>query len=196
MKRLILLLYCFIFLIGSCALKKKHGSNVDEDFIPWSESYKLSWSDYLGTPDYSAHDAVTWVSYQTRQIGLREDAILFDIRCYFIKSKSWKRPNVSNNLLKHEQLHFDIAEIFIRKVRKEFSNFISYEINVNNSINELGEIRDIILEEKRNFSFMYDQETNFSKNKEKQKEWEKKIKTTLKEYEQYANPYVEVKREP
>jgi len=194
MKRLILLIYCFIFLIGSCALKKKHGSNVDEDFIPWSESYKLSWSDYLGTPDYSAHDAVTWVSYQTTQIGLREDAILFDIRCCFIKSKSWKRPNVSNNLLKHEQLHFDIAEIFTRKIRKEFLKFKCYSFNLDECFYELKEIREMIVMQDTEFTKQYDQETNFSKNKEKQKEWEKKIKAMLKEYEQYANPYVEVKR--
>ncbi|MBV6462357.1 MAG: hypothetical protein HJHJAOHD_02506 [Flavobacteriales bacterium] len=194
MKRLIFLTYCFIFLVGSCALKKKQTTIVDDDYIPWTENYKLKWNDFNGNISNLPIDALTVIIREVKQVGLSKSSININIFCYFDRNSSWKRYNVGKNLLEHEQLHFDLAEIFTRKLRKAYMEYISYDLN--ETAIELKEIREKIYLEEKKMDELYDQETNFSKNKEKQKEWEKKIKAMLKEYEQYANPYVEVKREP
>ena len=86
-------------------------------------------------------------------------------------------------ILSHEQGHFDIAEIFARKLYKKMSE---YKFNRRTYQKELNKIYQDILDEKEEIQNDYDRETNHSINKEKQAEWLKKLKRLLEEYEDYA----------
>jgi hypothetical protein len=60
-------------------------------------------------------------AYSTVAIGYtfksEKGKLLFDAFAYFIRSKSWiKSPNEA--ILKHEKGHFDIAEIYSRKLEQ------------------------------------------------------------------------------
>jgi predicted secreted Zn-dependent protease len=84
----------------------------------------------------------------------------------------------------HEQGHFDITEIFARKLNKAMS---AYHFNQNTYRKDLNKIYQDIIKEKDNMQDQYDHETNFSRNKEKQMEWLKKIQTMLEELKEYDN---------
>ena len=86
-------------------------------------------------------------------------------------------------ILSHEQGHFDIAEIFARKLHKEMSK---YRFNKKTYQKDLKKIYDAVTEEKTEIQNNYDRETNHSINKREQAEWLKKIKEMLEEYEEFS----------
>lgn len=163
-------------------------------FIVWDGKYQLKWDDFQGEPNYNQkYAAVTWTMIERKQVGLLEDKILVHVSTLFIINKSWiKKGEQNNNLLLHEQLHWDIAELYARKSRKTYLEHISYDLN--STFKFMNEDYDKMLKEKEVFQKKYDIETNYSKNKVKQKEWAKKVKALLKEYEAYADTYIEIKR--
>ena len=87
-------------------------------------------------------------------------------------------------ILSHEQGHFDIAEIFARKLNKKMSE---YRFDKKTYQKDLNKIYHDILDEKEKMQNDYDKETNHSINKEKQAEWLKKIAKMLEEYKDYAD---------
>ena len=103
----------------------------------------------------------------------------YKITCTFSKTKSWGLHK-TDYILMHEQGHFDIAEIFARKLNKKMSE---YKFNKNSFKEDLKEIYQSIAIEKDAFQNQYDEETNHSIKKEKQAEWLKKISDQLKEFE-------------
>ncbi|MGB5507543.1 DUF922 domain-containing protein, partial [Robiginitalea sp.] len=92
--------------------------------------------------------------------------------------KSWYHPELSNaGVLMHEQLHFDITELYARKMRKILSER-TFSGNVR------GDVRQIfskINRELKAFQDRYDLETDFSRNREAQQQWNKRIAEKLKE---------------
>ncbi|MBV6484842.1 MAG: hypothetical protein KFKLKKLM_01360 [Flavobacteriales bacterium] len=165
------------------------------EYILWDGKYKLVWEDFKGEVDsqYDEYDAVTWVLIDQRQKGLLEDKILYEVVTYFVINDSWvKKDKMNKELLQHEQLHWDISELYARKFRKMCSEHISH--NLNSTFKYFNQEYDKMLLEESAFQTKYDTETNYSKNKEKQKEWVKKVKALLKKYEAYADTYLEIKR--
>ena len=101
----------------------------------------------------------------------------------FIADRSWGLHK-TDYILSHEQGHFDLAELFARKLHKEMSN---YTFNKKSFQKDLKKIYDSIMKERESTQNQYDKETNHSINKEKQAEWLKKISRMLEELKDYAD---------
>ena len=89
-----------------------------EDLIEWTESGKLEWSNFQCEPDENLkHIAVTssYITISFQQVGFSEAKIT--VRTLFDKTESWVKHE-ADYILKHEQLHFDIKELYSRKLRK------------------------------------------------------------------------------
>jgi hypothetical protein len=107
--------------------------------------------------------------------------------------ESWSKDKKSNSLLKHEQLHFDIAELTTRKLRQAYSTHVSYDIEatslfIDSVFNRYSKI------EFDSINALYDTETNHGIIETKQKVWETKITSELKKLEKYASTKVVIKR--
>lgn len=165
----------------------------DGQKIIWDKNYKLKWEDYKSPPDSQRPDIKAGSSvghgYTYRTKG---DSVFITIESYFFKSESWvDSGSINNNLLLHEQGHFDIEEIYARLLRKNIAatNFFkqTFEKQLqglhNKSINECNKEQDLI----------YDKETDLSRNLAKQKQWNMKIAKRLKELEAYSNTTIKVK---
>ncbi len=170
---------CLIFLLSSGLVFSQ-----EEETIPWSPDRKLQWEDFKGRPFKTAWAAAvtaSGISYEfssTETDGKLELDI--EISTHFYPDKSWFQPDLVNEvILSHEQLHFDIAEIFARKMRKKVSR-TNFTGNVKAEIKKI--YRDI-LKELNAFQKKYDYETNFSRNIEQQLLWNKKIAELLNEME-------------
>ena len=92
------------------------------DLLFWNEKRNLDWKDFRGNPDsFSNYAASTFwgISFDT---FWKENRGTFVVYTTFNKQKSWaKREPRSERLLNHEQLHYDIAEMYARMLRKAFS---------------------------------------------------------------------------
>lgn len=166
----------------------------ESDYISWDKDYKLTWDDFKGKNDSDQeYAATTWTIVKRNQTGLLEDKIFLTVNNFFLKEQSWvKEVSKNEELLRHERLHWDITEYFTRKLRKIYTEHQS--LSINDSYIFFNKEYDDMLEEENIFQNQYDEETNFSRDKEKQDEWENKIEGLLKEYEDYSNVNIEIKR--
>ncbi|MFT7158712.1 MAG: hypothetical protein ACI8Q1_003746 [Parvicella sp.] len=152
--------------------------------IEWSANNELEWSnyEYIETGLF-VKEALTYSSIQIASI-LKDDASTpnYKITALFYSSKSWINDTSSNSLLKHEQLHFDITEVFARKMRKRVS--LLREAGITDDKIYLDELTRLY-NECQEFQSKYDQETFSGLEETEQMNWEKRITKTLIEFYQY-----------
>lgn len=155
-----------------------------EEGVPWDVGKRLVWADFKGKVPPAAVPAATTasgISYTySANLIYHEVKLDYEVTAYFYPNESWyKKPLANDTILGHEQLHFDIAELFARKMRNRLDR-TSFSDNVKA---EVREIYQEILHELQEFQEAYDWETNFSRNVEKQLEWNAKIAKELQAVE-------------
>ena len=175
----ILKYFLLFFLLAPSAL---FAQSNDEELLDWSASRKLSWADYKANPKPESDAAASTTTYLGIDYNISSTSFSYRIQSRFSKTRSWGLHK-TDYILSHEQGHFDIAEIFARKLNKKMSE---YSFNKRTYQQDLNKIYHDILDEKEKMQNDYDKETNHSINKEKQAEWLKKIKAKLDEYEDFA----------
>lgn len=157
---------------------------VAQDTIQWHHSYKLSWEDFQGIPDSSSkYKAVSSPSINYF-LSYNKESFSYKVLCHFNKKKSWVKLK-DDLLLAHEQGHFDIAEVFARKLRVLFKSYVFNAITIEEDFKKMYEE---IKKERDKIDSLYDSETQFSMNKQKQLFWTKKIAQNLKQYEALSFP--------
>ena len=175
----------FLFLIASRSFAQNN-----DDSILWKENIKLKWSYFMAPSNvYNNHAAHTYciIDYALRPT---KDSLKCDVQTKFLKSKSWvKKKDENENLLQHEQGHFDIREIYTRMLRKKIKESKFHRNNLQEEFDHLESEIHVELDLKQE---EYDKETNFSINQEKQNEWIKKIAVELKGLKDFENTEVVV----
>lgn len=153
------------------------------DLIPWSASRKLTWEDFKGNPDPRSPNAALTSSNINIEFGYDESGFTYSIKCNFDKKRSWVRIR-NNEVLLHEQGHFDIAEIHARKLNKVMK---AYRFNAKTAANDLNNLYEKVMNEHTQAQTLYDKETDYSRHKTKQEEWLKRIAAEMKSLQEYAN---------
>ncbi len=152
-----------------------------EPRILWEPTTRLEWSDFRAEPPASQRIAATTasgISYHYSATGTRRGYTLdFQVDTFFYPEKSWYHPEICDSvILSHEQLHFDIAELYAREFRRRlsartFSNAVKSEVR-----SMFKEINQELSE----FQQRYDQETDFSRDREAQMQWNRRISERLR----------------
>ncbi|MBO0324022.1 DUF922 domain-containing protein [Muricauda sp. CAU 1633] len=155
------------------------GQEIEEGVL-WNPNIRLTWADFKGKVPPAAQPAATTasgISYTYSANLLHHEVHLdYEVNAYFYPNESWYRPTLCDeNTLSHEQLHFDISELFARKMRDRLDR-TSFSDDVKA---EIRKIYQEILQELQDYQDQYDWETNFSRNREKQVEWNQKIAKAL-----------------
>lgn len=154
----------------------------DDDYIKWQEDRKLTWDDFKAEPIKMGNTAAMTTTHLGFGYNVSNGIVTYKIDCRFEKKKSWGL--VKNEwILKHEQGHFDIAEIFARRLHQATSE---YTFNKNSFQKDLDAIYRSIVSDKEDFQQLYDHETDHSRNKNKQQEWMKKIENELNDSKDWA----------
>jgi hypothetical protein len=152
-----------------------------QDTIEWRPSYKLKWEDFQASPNanskYGASSACS-ISYG---FSYKNDSLTFKVAAFFTRPLSWSKFKNDIPLLKHEQGHFDISELFARKLRMALT---AYTVNTFTINEDVRTIFDNLWYEKKAYDSLYDIETNHARNFQKQTEWNRKIATDLNNYKQ------------
>lgn len=160
-----------------------------ENEIKWSPYRKLTWEDFKGSPKLISNNRVAAQTYcgiqlATNRVTNFKKAKLF-IKNIFDCNISWVRPELKENedLLLHEQKHFDLSEIYARQLRKEIKTKKLNVYNLNNEINPLfKKVYAAYLDRQE----VYDMETRHGLDKKKQSDWNIIISTELRQLDIYA----------
>jgi hypothetical protein len=164
-------------------------SSAQEGKIYWNSQKDLIWGDFKAQPNnkslYAAMTSSVMSYTFSAEVINNEVEVKYNVKCFFDQKSSWCKPTHLNDLylLKHEQLHFDITELYTRKFRKELGE-MKFTTNVKAEIRNLY---NVINEEKTAIQKRYDLETNHSAIETIQKKWELLIKIELKKYIDFAS---------
>ncbi|SDS51112.1 hypothetical protein SAMN04515667_2338 [Formosa sp. Hel1_31_208] len=158
-----------------------------ESQIEWTQDRKLTWDDFKGEPDilnFPNALAVTnsGFSYESAR-NLFKDGKLY-VQSVFSTYQSWVLAKGRNDyVLRHEQIHFDLTEIYTRKLRKAFSDA---KIN-SNKLREAKLIFDKISSELEFKQDQYDAETQSGSKQDIQEKWEAIVVIELAKYDLYKS---------
>ncbi|MFT6209683.1 MAG: hypothetical protein ACJATE_000276 [Bacteroidia bacterium] len=155
-----------------------------KDCIEWKEGQPLKWSDFKETPKrLSLNEALT---DSGMSIALKCDNNTSEVvvKCFFDRTKSWTKDKKSAYLLSHEQLHFDITELFVRKLRNQLAS-------LGNDCQKLNDYVEKYYNENYKeyvaYQAAYDRESEHSIDKKKQAYWEQKVAQELEVLKPFAS---------
>lgn len=173
--------------ISARLYKVDHVKDYEQKF-EWSADRKLSWDDFKGTP---APGRDTNVAARTScRFGIRIDTMYASgirvvVTNEFICRQSSVRPGRKTPaLLAHEQLHFDLCEVYARQLRKQLANTELTPANISKVST------DIFLETYRIYretQLLYDEETQHGLKPDAQQHWKETIGKELAALDGYEN---------
>lgn len=166
-------LFAFLLLlIPSAALAQRA-----EDSLLWDAHRKLTWQDFKGMPERDPLVGARTFSSIKYRLFHNQDTFYTDVSCVFLKRVSWKvTSKASDYSLNHEQRHFDISEVYARKMRAEFA---AYQFRRKTVAKDIAAIFNRVCDEKDSVNMLYDKETLLSLDKDKQEAWNRKIDQLL-----------------
>jgi hypothetical protein len=160
-----------------------------EDTLLWSDHVKLTWDDFKGEKNIETDAVAVTASgitfaYKVKKANGQIIDFTTNIDAHFYPNKSWMIKELADDyLLAHEQLHFDITELHVRKFRKQVSGVkISQHLG-----NDLNRLHQNINKELANMQNQYDRESNNSINKDLQAKWSLFVAKELKKYEAFKS---------
>lgn len=183
--------YLFILLLVGCIGTAFVQDDGKEEVIVWQKNRKLTWDDYQGKRQKRFAAASTVYSMYRNISKTQSGDIIATVKAYFYPNDSWKSHWIDDALLAHEQKHFDIVELYARKLRKQLSQIkVRNEEDANAKLDSLHKIIDAEMDK---FQDKYDDETNSSMEHDAQIDWIKKIDTAIDSLSAYQNTDVKLK---
>ena len=152
-----------------------------QELVDWQEK-RLTWDDFeKRNLPHSRTGAITssGIYFSYMENAARLDII---VKAQMDKSRSWVNTHsMHDEVLSHEQMHFDISEIHARLLRQYFA------LNNKKTARHNPEsIYKKYINRLRRMQDDYDRQTNHGNDMYMQMKWEEKIKTMLLDLEQYS----------
>ena len=187
------------FLIGFISLMSF--TFVKDDFILWQENKKLKIQDFkadnkdtikVNRQQFLGAISAIRIEYSSFQRN-KNSVPDFSIKTYFDPNESWMLLK-NDYVLQHEQIHFDLTELYARKMRKSVESLRQKNVT-NISIYRKKIQRWNAMKEKASNQFDADnqdyyikigQKILFQKNP-KQEAWKKKVDRELFQYSLFKN---------
>jgi hypothetical protein len=176
--------FLFIFWVLFYFSEDSFGNFIDFEHYSKSDSFltwnfgNLQWSNFLGEPEVNNKNivAITSLNFEY-SYNLINDTLTLKVVSKMYPFESWTISN-SLDVLDHEQLHFDICELLVRRFKKKVvthfnKNKFNKEIINKYYLNTKLELKKLQLQ--------YDKETNCGVITRKQLEWTLKIRKELNE---------------
>ncbi len=159
--------------------------------IYWHIRNTVTWSDFRTTSKLPGNEAAQISTGIKYSVKLENKNLTFVVQSFANPKDSYYiKKDKSPELLKHEQGHFDICEIFARKFRKKLK---ATTFNQKSAGSETEKIYRQVLKALRKFQILYDKETKHSTDLAMQEKWNIKIAEMLSELEQYKITQVDCK---
>ena len=148
--------------------------------IQWNPDSLITWNNFKGPPKSHGNSKALTMSRISCSFGINSNCFTYKVYAYFYEGESWVLDS-SSVLLKHERNHFDITEIFARKIRK----YLIESFRLKRSRAEIGSNIKQLMSELHKYQVLYDDETNHSLNSDQQVLWSNKINIQLQELAEF-----------
>ncbi len=155
----------------------------DVENIPWLDERLLTWDDFECAPKKNTEAIASTSTSLGIAYQLRNGKLSYQVTCNFSKKQSWGWVK-TDYILAHEQAHFDITEIYARKLHAAMAE---YKFNRSTYREDINKIYNKVVWEKESFQNTYDFETDHSRKKRVQFEWLNKIDDLLEKTWPYAD---------
>lgn len=173
----------FLCLSGSVAFGKNDNASIDTATklqFQWHEHAKLTWDDFKGSVNASSDQsaAATCCSIGFKTVasanGGKPELMVYNS---FYTNKSWVRSDAHiQSILDHEQGHFDLCEIYTRKLKNRVNNF---DMSSPDAKQQLMVIYVEINNEYEQRQQAYERETIHGTDLARQKKWQDTIAAEL-----------------
>jgi hypothetical protein len=145
----------------------------------WKDHQRLSWNDFQGPVNAATDEAAAathcGIGFKTNTLSGKPEVIVYNT---FYVRKSWVRSDAKMpSILEHEQGHFDLCELYTRKMENRMHQL---NLGAKNLKETLLRIYDEISSEYENRQQAYEDETAHGTNFQKQKRWTTTIAKELK----------------
>lgn len=158
--------------------------------IFWSATRPLTWNDFKGKPQSSGPNGAMTYSGMEFSFENRADSIYFSITTTFNPNVSWVNSKVATDyMLRHEQLHFNITELYSRKLRSALKKM---KPGLPNPEVTAKKLYHRFSKECFQVQRLYDKESDHSRNENKQRSWDKKIANELFQLEKDTIPVFQI----
>ena len=139
----------------------------------WKDHNKLSWEDFRGpvnaASDESAAATHCGIGFRVNNAGVSGKPEVVVYNSFYI-NKSWVRPDAKiATILDHEQGHFDLCEIYTRRLRALLAE---YRFDGKDAKPALMNIFTAINDEYESRQQAYESETGHGTNLAQQKKWQ------------------------
>ncbi|UKB85861.1 DUF922 domain-containing Zn-dependent protease [Chryseobacterium sp. MEBOG06] len=158
--------------------------------IIWKEGKKLMWDNFKSpvsrktNANVVAHTNCGW-ELSVVKSGNPKLPVTIELKTVFNEEKSWKdTTKINDYVLLHEQKHFDIAELFVRKFRKTVAEKIRNSADYHKYFKTIYDEFSI---EYKKFQIAYDRDTRHGIDKEKQAEYNASISEELENLKSYQS---------
>lgn len=155
----------------------------------WDSKNRLTWSDFRGNPDLKSKYMASTTCEIVCRMETTDSEALVTVYCFFNTEESWTKTD-DTYLLNHEQRHFDLYEAYTRKMRQALMEIS--ETDARKIAGHVKRIYDRYYRECSRLQDQYDSETQFSNNREKQQEWNRRIDMLIQETETLTDPVLRI----
>jgi predicted secreted Zn-dependent protease len=162
------LFFCRLFILFAA------GYFSQDTALVWSEKMVFGWQYYTGRmPDWKKNTMAVASTCYDLSVEF-PDTMTVRVEAHFHADCSWVLPDFKTpDILAHEKLHFDIVELFARRLRKKISEAVFA-----NTADARTKIKKWHAETEKamdRFQDRYDKETDGSMNAAMQKRWNDKV---------------------
>lgn len=187
----------FVSFMISCktSLDRQESNN----YILWENSRKLTFKDFKGKANGFGSHIYGYCATQYRfshTIDKETKLPKFIIKCYFNKKASFIKNKNDTATLRHEQIHFNITELFCRRTRKSWDSLRNlnikkigvYNLVRNKNLRNINSL-DESFDEDEYIVRIVDKETNKYNDiyyDSVVRKWETKIELELRQLEDYS----------
>jgi hypothetical protein len=183
--------YFIILLLVSCTNSSFIKDDGNDEAMVWQKNRKLTWDDYQGKRQKRFAAASTVYSMYRTIAKTSSGNIIATVKALFYPKDSWKSNWIDDALLAHEQKHFDIVELYARKLRKQLT--LIKVRNEEDAEQKLDSLHKIIDAEMDAYQDKYDDETNYSMAHNAQASWIRKIDASIDSLSTYQSTEVKLK---
>jgi hypothetical protein len=163
----------------------------EQGLLVWSAENPPSWKEFRGRAKRKGTTAAQTSSGVTYLIQCRQSRFGFAVLATFSPGESWVRPDIPGNSvasrqsLRHERTHFDLTELFARRLRKALTGA---ERICPGREDEVQRVFDRLTEDSRHEQERYDHETAHGMARDAQARWDGKVRASLDSLARYGNP--------
>jgi hypothetical protein len=159
------------------------------EVIVWSATRKLDWKDFKGKPPARRLEGALSAISHEYAVGCRDQVLQMRVQTVFVPDQSWVAARILSSGLasrvgiRHEQLHFDLAEVHARRMRKVFRELRDPCKHSDDALIDMAE-KDV----KAHWATQrrYDIDTENGQLEARQHDWERRVAADLAALEAFA----------